>query len=60
MALIDGYTLMHEHMSLNLSPADMGTESFDLLCMDLKEAYRLRNKAIGYRFGTDKEGGMTE
>lgn len=40
MALIDGYTLMHEHMSLNLSPADMGTESFDLLCMDLKEAYR--------------------
>ena len=26
----------------------------------LKEAYRLRNKAIGYRFGTDKEGGMTE
>jgi len=40
MALIDGYTLMHEHMSINLSPGDIGTGSFDLLCKDLKEAYR--------------------
>ena len=35
-----GYTLMHEHMSINLSPGDLGTESFDLLCSDLKDAYR--------------------
>ncbi len=40
MALSDGYTLMHEHMSIDLSPADLGTESFDLLCSDLSDAYR--------------------
>lgn len=40
MALSDGYTLMHEHMSINLSPGDLGTESFDLLCSDLMDAYR--------------------
>ena len=40
MALIDGYTLMHEHMSIDLSPGDIGTGSFDLLCADLKDAYR--------------------
>ena len=40
MALSSGYTLMHEHMSLGLSPGDMGTESFDLLCADLMDAYR--------------------
>ena len=39
MKLIDGYTLMHEHMSIDLSPGDIGTESFDLLCRDLREAY---------------------
>lgn len=38
--MIDGYTLMHEHMSIDLSPGDLGTEAFDLLCLDLKEAYR--------------------
>lgn len=31
---------MHEHMSIDLSPGDIGTESFDLLCRDLREAYR--------------------
>ena len=40
MAVSDGYTLMHEHMSINLSPGDLGTESFDLLCSDLMDAYR--------------------
>ena len=40
MALKNGYTLMHEHMSIDLSPGDIGTESFDLLCSDLKDAYR--------------------
>ena len=40
MALIDGYTLMHEHMSIDLSPGDVGTVSFDLLCSDLADAYR--------------------
>lgn len=40
MALNNGYTLMHEHMSIDLTPGDIGTESFELLCMDLKDAYR--------------------
>ncbi len=40
MAVSDGYTLMHEHMSIDLSPGDLGTESFDLLCSDLADAYR--------------------
>ena len=40
MELLDGYTLMHEHMSIDLSPGDIGTGSYDLLCRDLKEAYR--------------------
>ena len=40
MALKNGYTLMHEHMSINLTPGDIGTDSFDLLCADLKDAYR--------------------
>lgn len=40
MDLKDGYTLMHEHMSIDLTPGDLGTESFELLCTDLKEAYR--------------------
>ena len=37
---IEGYTLMHEHMSIDLSDGDIGTNSFDLLCEDLKEAYK--------------------
>ena len=40
MALTDGYTLVHEHMSIDLTPGDVGTEAFDLLCPDLKDAYR--------------------
>lgn len=40
MALTGGYTFMHEHMSIDLSPGDIGTDSFELLCKDLKEAYR--------------------
>ena len=40
MALSNGYTLMHEHMSIDLTPGDLGTDSFDLMCMDLKDAYR--------------------
>jgi len=40
MALNEGYTLTHEHVSIKLSPGDMGTESFELLCRDLEDAYR--------------------
>jgi len=38
MKLLDGYTLMHEHMSIDLTPGDLGTDSFELLCRvcDLK------------------------
>ncbi len=39
MVISNGYTLMHEHMSIDLSPGDLGTESFDLLCSDLMDAY---------------------
>lgn len=39
MALKDGYTLVHEHMSIDLTSGDIGTGSFDLLCADLREAY---------------------
>ena len=40
MALNDGLTLMHEHMSIALSPEDVGTEAFDMQCRDLEDAYR--------------------
>jgi len=37
--LLDGYTLMHEHMTIDLTPGDLGTTSFELLCRDLKMVY---------------------
>lgn len=37
--LLDGYTLTHEHMTIDLSPGDLGTTSFDSLLRDLKMAY---------------------
>jgi phosphotriesterase-related protein len=37
--LLDGYTLTHEHMTIGLTPGDLGTISFDLLSKDLKMAY---------------------
>ena len=37
--LLDGYTLTHEHMTIDLSPGDLGTTSFDPLVKDLKTAY---------------------
>ena len=40
MKLQDGFTLVHEHMSIDLSPGDLGTGSFELLCSDLKQAYK--------------------
>lgn len=40
MKLQDGFTLVHEHMSIDLTPGDIGTGSFELLCSDLKEAYK--------------------
>ena len=39
MELKKGYTLMHEHMSINLTEGDLGSDSFDILCKDLKQAY---------------------
>ena len=38
--LLDGITLTHEHMSINLSPGDLDTDSFDELVSDLKTIYR--------------------
>ena len=45
MELLNGYTLTHEHMSINLTPGDLGTESFAELCADLRELrrYGVRN-----------------
>lgn len=37
--LLDGYTLTHEHMTIDLSPGDLGTVSFDVLVSDLKAVY---------------------
>ena len=37
--LLDGYTLTHEHMTIDLSPGDLGTTSFETLVRDLKMAY---------------------
>ena len=38
--LLDGYTLTHEHMSIDLMPGDLGADSFDKLCEDLREIRR--------------------
>ena len=37
--LVDGYTLTHEHMTIDLSAGDLGTTSFEPLVRDLKMAY---------------------
>ena len=34
-----GYTLTHEHMTIDLTPGDLGTTSFEPLVRDLKMAY---------------------
>lgn len=40
IVLLDGYTLTHEHMSIDLTPGDLGTDSFYKLCDDLREIRR--------------------
>ena len=40
MELLDGYTLTHEHMCIDLTPGDLGTDSFTELCADLRELRR--------------------
>ena len=37
--LKDGYTLMHEHLTINLMPGDLGDADFDILCRELTELY---------------------
>ena len=37
--LEDGYTLMHEHLTINLMPGDLGEADFDILCRELTELY---------------------
>ena len=39
MVLKDGYTLMHEHMSIDLTPGDIATGSFDAMCRYLQTVY---------------------
>ena len=39
MKLLDGYTLTHEHLTIDLTPGDLGTSSFDELVSDLRLAY---------------------
>ena len=39
MVLKDGYTLMHEHMSIDLTPGDLATGSFEAMCRDLQTVY---------------------
>ncbi len=35
----DGYTLMHEHLTIDLSPGDLGTADPGILCRELTELY---------------------
>ena len=35
----DGFTLMHEHMTIDLIAGDFGTDSFDELAADLRMVY---------------------
>ena len=37
--LEDGYTLMHEHLTIDLMPGDLGGADFDILCRELMELY---------------------
>lgn len=45
MELLEGYTLTHEHMTIDLTPGDLGTDSFAELVADLRElhGYGVRN-----------------
>ena len=38
--LTDGYTLMHEHLTINLTPGDLGEADPDVLFRELRELYR--------------------
>ena len=37
--LKEGYTLMHEHLTIDLMPGDLGGTGFDILCRELMELY---------------------
>ena len=37
--LEDGYTLMHEHLTIDLTPGDLGGADFGILCHELTELY---------------------
>ena len=37
--LKDGYTLMHEHLTINLNPGDLGGTDIDIICRELTELY---------------------
>jgi phosphotriesterase-related protein len=39
LKLKDGYTLMHEHLTIDLMPGDLGGADFDILCRELMELY---------------------
>lgn len=39
MSYQDGLTLMHEHMTIDLTPGDLGTDSYDELASDLRLIY---------------------
>lgn len=39
LKLKDGYTLMHEHLTIDLTPGDLGGADFDILCRELTELY---------------------
>ena len=37
--LADGYTLMHEHLTIDLEPGDVGEADFGILCRELSKLY---------------------
>ena len=58
----DGLTLMHEHMTIDLSEGDLGTDSFEALADDLRLVYEhgvrnivdLTNQTMGTYFTLHK------
>ncbi len=39
--LEDGYTLMHEHLTIDLMPGDLAEADFDILCRELTDLYSM-------------------
>lgn len=43
---LQNITLIHEHMSIDLSEGDLGSDSYDLLCEELTSIYAMDVRRI--------------